>query len=416
MNFLNLNFFNFILVFLESFTFYFFFLFIFLEFVDPLKFFVYLLLLGFVSFKNLHKDFFNESYTNVIYFILVCLTFKKFIYFLLFKFFKNILLEGIFTIVFLLIPVAAYSLLDRKIIALVQRRKGPNVIGLWGLLQFLIDGIKLFFKEIIVPTRSNSRWFILSPVLASSLSFAAWFVLPVHPVLCFYNTSLDLLLLLTISSLNVYTIILAGWSSNSRYAFLGSLRAIAQIISYELPMFFSIMPIVVFVGSLDLKSIVFSQASIFFIFPFFPSALVFFICTVAETNRAPFDLPEAESELVAGYNTEYSSLVFAFFFISEYASMLLMSGLWIDLFFGGWLPFFNFLDFIPANINFGLKLCIISFFYVFIRANLPRYRYDQLMNFGWKILLPTSLSFFIVSLFFLVLLDLVPDVFNLKIF
>lgn len=418
MNSLNLNFYTFSFrAFLESYMLYSVLLCIlcFFDFIDPVKSFVYVGL-GFVFFENLYKDFFNENYTNVIYFTFFCLIFKKFVYFFLFKFFKNILFEGIFTIIFLLIPVAAYSLLDRKIIALVQRRKGPNVIGLWGLLQFLIDGIKLFFKEIIVPTRSNSRWFIFSPVLAASLSFTAWFVLPVHPVLCFYNTSLDLLLLLTISSLNVYTTILAGWSSNSRYAFLGSLRAIAQIISYELPMFFSIMPIVVFVGSLDLKAIVFSQTSIFFVFPFFPSALVFLICTVAETNRAPFDLPEAESELVAGYNTEYSSLVFAFFFISEYASMLLMSGLWIDLFFGGWLPFFNFLDFIPSNVNFGLKLCIISFFYVFIRANLPRYRYDQLMNFGWKILLPTSLSFFIVSLFFLVLLDLVADFFNLKIF
>ena len=199
------------------------------------------------------------------YSLLIVLVFffsKKVVWFLLSAFFFSI--ESFLTILFILIPVAAYSLLDRKIMALVQRRKGPNVVGLWGLLQFLIDGIKLFFKEIILPSRSSSRWFILSPIIAASLSFTAWFALPVHPILNFQHISLDLLIVLTISSLNVYTTVLSGWSSNSRYAFLGSLRAIAQIISYELPMFFSLMPIIAYSGSLSLKSIVFSQTFVFF--------------------------------------------------------------------------------------------------------------------------------------------------------
>ena len=347
------------------------------------------------------------------YSLLIFLVFffsKKVVWFLLSAFFFSI--ESFLTILFILIPVAAYSLLDRKIMALVQRRKGPNVVGLWGLLQFLIDGIKLFFKEIILPSRSSSRWFILSPIIAASLSFTAWFALPVHPILNFQHISLDLLIVLTISSLNVYTTVLSGWSSNSRYAFLGSLRAIAQIISYELPMFFSLMPIIAYSGSLSLKSIVFSQTFVFFFWPFLPSALIFLICIVAETNRAPFDLPEAESELVAGYNTEYSSLVFAFFFISEYASMLLMSGLWINLFWGGFLPFFEFFDFIPGFLNFSLKMCFISFIFVFVRANLPRYRYDQFMNFGWKILLPVSFAFFIFSILICLNLDLFPEIWS----
>ncbi len=369
---------------------------------------LFFFVVGYSVFFNLFsKERLDFLFSYGLLFVLIFFLGKKTVWFLLSTFFFSI--ESLLTIIFILIPVAAYSLLDRKIMALVQRRKGPNVVGLWGLLQFLIDGIKLFFKEIILPSRSSSRWFILSPIIAASLSFTAWFALPVHPVLNFQHISLDLLIVLTISSLNVYTTVLSGWSSNSRYAFLGSLRAIAQIISYELPMFFSLMPIIAYCGSLSLKSIILSQTFVFFFWPFLPSALIFLICIVAETNRAPFDLPEAESELVAGYNTEYSSLVFAFFFISEYASMLLMSGLWINLFWGGFLPFFDFIDFIPGFINFSLKMCFISFIFVFVRANLPRYRYDQFMNFGWKILLPVSFAFFILSILICLNLNLFPE-------
>lgn len=305
-------------------------------------------------------------------------------------------LESILTLIFLLIPVAAYSLVDRKLMALVQRRKGPNVVGPLGLLQFLIDGVKLFFKEVIVPSKSSKFWFMVSPILSVCLSLTGWAIIPLHPVLRFPEIPLDLLVLLALSSFNVYTVVLSGWASNSRYAFLGSLRAIAQIISYEIPMFFSIMPLVAYTGSLSLSVIVSYQSNMSFFVPFFPCSVIFLICIIAETNRAPFDLAEAESELVAGFNTEYSSLIFAFFFISEYASMLLMSVLWILLFWGGWLPFFYFSGFASFGfICFGIKLSVISFFFVFVRANLPRYRYDQFMDFGWKVLIPTTLVLFL---------------------
>lgn len=332
-------------------------------------------------------------------------------------FINSFLLECIFlsivNILPILVAVAFFTLAERKTMALIQRRIGPNVVGFWGLLQPFADGLKLLLKELIVPSRANPTFFIFSPILAMTLSFSGWAIIPFNLVTVLCDLPLGLLVIFSLSSLNVYTIVLAGWSSNSKYALLGAIRAVAQLISYELGMAIAAIPVILCSESLNLIDIVNSQKDFFNLFLLLPSSIIFFICIVAETNRAPFDLPEAEAEIVAGYNIEYSGIPFALFFLAEYCQIILMSSLWVLLFFGGWWPFFesssSFLEktglIIPASFVFSFKIIIACFIFVFLRANLPRYRYDQLMEFGWKIFIPVSLAyvFFIsaILLFFI---------------
>jgi len=303
-----------------------------------------------------------------------------------------------------LISVAFFTLLERKIIGFVQRRRGPNVVGFAGLLQPFADGLKLLIKEPIIPGNANRYLFIIAPMITLLLSFLGWAIIPFDYTVVYSNINIGILYLFAISSLGVYGIILAGWSSNSKYAFFGALRSAAQMISYEVSIGIIIIVVLLCVGSLNLTKIVLAQQDIWFIFPLFPLFILFIISAIAETNRAPFDLPEAEAELVSGYNVEYSSVGFAFFFIGEYANIILMSSLCVILFFGGWLPpvyIFPFL-LIPGYIWFSFKTILIVFFFVLVRAAFPRYRYDQLMRLGWKIFLPLSLGFlfFYASIFF----------------
>nr|YP_010620087.1 NADH dehydrogenase subunit 1 [Pterosiphonia complanata]WAX04100.1 NADH dehydrogenase subunit 1 [Pterosiphonia complanata] len=300
----------------------------------------------------------------------------------------------------LLIAIAYMTLAERKIMGSIQRRKGPDIVGVFGLLQPLADGLKLFVKETILPSNANANIFILAPILTFLFSLLSWCVIPFDEGLVFADLNIGVLYLLAISSLGVYGIIIAGWSSNSKYAFLGALRSTAQMISYEVSIGLIIINILLCVGSLNFSEIVLAQQYIWFIIPLFPIGLMFYISILAETNRAPFDLPEAEAELVAGYNVEYSAMGFALFFLGEYANMILMSGLTVLLFFGGWLPIFpiTFLFWIPGSIWFSLKLVILLFGFIWIRSSFPRYRYDQLMRLGWKVFLPISLSYiFIIS-------------------
>jgi NADH-quinone oxidoreductase subunit H len=284
----------------------------------------------------------------------------------------------------------------------IQRRRGPNVVGIWGLLQPFADAFKLIMKETIIPGLSNLFLFILAPLITFTLSWFSWGVIPFSYTIVISDINIGLLLLFAISSLGVYGIIISGWSSNNKYAFLGSLRSAAQFISYEVSIGISIMPVLLCVNSLNLTTIVQFQDNLWFILPLWPSFFLFFIAALAETNRVPFDLPEAESELVSGYNVEYSATTFVLFFLAEYSNILIMSSLIVILFFGGWMPFFNnYLFFlIPGWFWMSLKICCIVFFFIIIRGTLPRYRYDQLMNIGWKFLLPISLSYlFFVSIF-----------------
>nr|YP_010620248.1 NADH dehydrogenase subunit 1 [Deltalsia parasitica]WAX04284.1 NADH dehydrogenase subunit 1 [Deltalsia parasitica] len=300
----------------------------------------------------------------------------------------------------LLIAVAYMTLAERKIMASIQRRKGPNIVGIFGLLQPLADGLKLFVKETILPSSANANIFILAPILTFLFALLSWCVIPFSEGLVFADLNIGVLYLLAISSLGVYGIIIAGWSSNSKYAFLGALRSTAQMISYEVSIGLIIITVLLCAGSLNFSEIVLAQQNIWFVIPLFPAAIMFYISILAETNRAPFDLPEAEAELVAGYNVEYSAMGFALFFLGEYANMILMSGLTVILFFGGWLPIFplTFFFWIPGSIWFGLKLTFLLFGFIWIRSSFPRYRYDQLMRLGWKIFLPLSLSYiFIIS-------------------
>jgi NADH-quinone oxidoreductase subunit H len=307
----------------------------------------------------------------------------------------HILILALINILFVLIAVAYYTLAERKIMAAIQRRRGPNVVGIWGLLQPLADGLKALLKEVIIPRKSNKVIFLGAPLLTLILSLAGWIVIPFNMSCFVADINLGLLYLFALSSLNVYSIIFAGWSSNSKYAFLGGLRSAAQMISYEVALGLIILPVVLCAGSFNLTDIVLAQRSIWFIFPLFPLAIIFFISSLAETNRAPFDLPEAEAELVAGYNVEYSSITFAMFFLGEYSNMLIMSSLNTILFLGGWLAPFNFLTIIPEVLWFALKVTAYSFVFVWVRAAFPRFRYDQLMNLGWKIFLPITLSYFL---------------------
>ena len=306
----------------------------------------------------------------------------------------SIVLKILILILPLLIAVAYFTLAERKILASIQRRKGPNVVGTFGLLQPLADGLKLFVKETILPSNADIVLFILAPILTFFLSLLNWVIIPLGNGMFYTELNIGILYLLAISSLGVYGIIIAGWSSNSKYSFLGALRSAAQMVSYELTIGFAILSVVVCAQSLNLISIVLAQKTVWYCIPLFPVFIVFFISCLAETNRHPFDLPEAEAELVSGYNVEYSAMGFALFFLGEYANMLLMSSLTTILFLGGWLPPFQFLNFIPGPIWFSIKVVFFVILFVVARAIVPRYRYDQLMRLGWKVLLPFTISWF----------------------
>ena len=321
-----------------------------------------------------------------------------------------ILLKIIALVVPLLVIVAFLTYAERKVIASVQLRKGPNVVGPFGLLQPLADGLKLFSKETIFPTVSNKIVFLLAPMIAFSLSIAAWAVIPLADGWVISNINVGILYLFAISSLSVYGIIMAGWASNSKYAFMGALRSAAQMVSYEVSIGLVIVTVLVCVGSLNLSDIVYAQKSVWYVFPLFPMFVVFFISALAETNRAPFDLPEDESSLVGGYFTEYSSMLFAMFFLGEYAAMIMMSGMATILFLGGWLPPFNIavLNDIPGFIWFAGKTSLMLFTFLWVRATFPRFRYDQLMRIGWKVFLPFSLLWVVLTSGFLIIFNLLP--------
>lgn len=322
----------------------------------------------------------------------------------------NILLKSLGIIMPLLISVAYLTLLERKVMASMQQRRGPNVVGFFGLLQPFADGLKLLIKETILPSSANVGIFILAPILTFLLSLTTWAVIPIGDNLALSDINLGVLYLLAISSLGVYGIITAGWSSNSKYAFLGALRSAAQMISYEVSMGLIIICVLICTGSLNLTEIVISQKNVWYVYPLFPLFLMFFISGLAETNRAPFDLPEAEAELVSGYNTEYAAMGFALFFLGEYSNMIMMSSVLTIFFLGGWLSPFNisFLNLIPGVFWFGLKTTAILFVFIWVRAAFPRYRYDQLMRIGWKIFLPFSLSWLLLIVGILINLDCLP--------
>jgi NADH-quinone oxidoreductase subunit H len=310
----------------------------------------------------------------------------------------------------MLLAVAFFTVAERKIMGAVQRRRGPNVIGFIGLLQALADGLKLFVKETTFPSNSNLTVFLLAPILSFLLSLIGWAVIPFSHTFVLADINLGILYIFAISSLNVYGLILAGWASNSKYAFLGALRSAAQMISYEISIGFIVLSIAVCVGSLNLSKIVLAQKEIWFIVPLFPLFVMFYISMLAETNRHPFDLPEAEAELVSGYNVEYSAMTFALFFLAEYSNMLLMSSLSALLFFGGWMPLFDIfpLNLIPGTVWFSLKVAIGAVFFILTRATLPRYRYDQLMHLGWKCFLPLAIGYLMFTVGVLVSFNWLP--------
>ena len=318
------------------------------------------------------------------------------------------LLKILIIIVPLLISVAYFTLAERKILGAIQRRRGPNVVGVYGLLQPLSDGFKLLVKETVLPSNANKFIFIIAPIITFVISLMGWAIIPFDKYSVLSEVNVGVLYLFAISSLGVYGIIMSGWASNSKYAFLGALRSAAQMVSYEVSIGFIIVTIVVCCGSFNLQVIIESQKNVWFIVPFFPLFLMFFTSALAETNRHPFDLPEAEAELVSGYNVEYSAMGFALFSLGEYANMLLMSSLNVILFFGGWLPPLDILGFIPGSIWFGLKICFFVVLYVWIRAALPRYRYDQLMGLGWKVFLPASLTYLMLTFSILVSFNIMP--------
>lgn len=289
--------------------------------------------------------------------------------------------------------VAYLTLMERKVIAAMQLRKGPNVVGPFGLLQPLADGMKLMFKEVIVPANANKILFLLAPIITFVLALIGWAVVPFSESFVISDINVGVTYLLATSSLGIYGIIIAGWASNSKYAFLGAIRSSAQMISYEVSIGLVIVSVVLCVGSLNLTDIVLAQKNHWFVLPLFPMFVVFFISALAETNRLPFDLPEAESELVAGYNVEYSSMPFSMFFLGEYANMILISSFTAILFLGGWLPPFDIALFnaIPGPVWLVTKIFLLLFCFIWVRATLPRYRYDQLMRLGWKVFLPISL-------------------------
>ena len=325
-------------------------------------------------------------------------------------FILSIILKVLLIAVPLLLAVAWFTLLERKIMAGIHRRRGPNVVGAWGLLQPLADGLKLFLKETILPSSANTVIFALAPILTFTLAIVGWTVIPFGEGMVLSDINLGILYLFAISSLGVYGIIMSGWASNSKYAFLGGLRSAAQMVSYEVSIGFIIMTVLLCVGSSNLSEIVMAQKSVWFMIPLFPMFIMFFISALAETNRHPFDLPEAEAELVAGYNVEYSGMGFALFFLGEYANMILMSCVTVILFMGGWLPPFDILplNLIPGPIWFALKTLIFVSLFVWARAAYPRYRYDQLMRLGWKIFLPISLGWVLLTAGILISFNWLP--------
>jgi NADH-quinone oxidoreductase subunit H len=323
----------------------------------------------------------------------------------------SIILKILAIVVPLLISVAYFTIAERKFMGSIQRRRGPNVIGFVGLLQPLADGLKLFVKETILPSNSNIYVFLLAPILTFILSLVGWAVIPLAENIVISDMNLGILYLLAISSLSVYGIVMAGWSSNSKYPFLGSLRSAAQMISYEVSIGFIIVNICVCVGSFNLSDIVLAQEKVWFIVPLFPMFILFYISMLAETNRHPFDLPEAEAELVSGYNVEYSAMTFALFFLGEYANMLLMSAFSSILFLGGWLPVVNIfpLNLLPGSLWLSIKIVIGVLFFILTRAALPRYRYDQLMHIGWKSFLPLSLGYLLFTVGLLISFNWLPN-------
>ncbi len=319
-----------------------------------------------------------------------------------------------YKIVFLLIPVlvsvAMIVWLDRRIWAFVQKRKGPNVVGPFGLFQSLADAMKYIFKEIIIPASSNKIIFILAPVVTMTLALVAWAVIPFSESYVLADINVGILYLFAISSLGVYGIIMGGWASNSKYPFLGSIRSAAQMVSYEVSIGVIIINVLLCVGSLNLGDIVLAQKNIWFIIPLFPMFVIFFISALAETNRPPFDLPEAEAELVSGYQTEYSGMMYAMFWLGEYANILLMCALGSILFLGGWLSPLDIYPFIliPEPVWLIIKILLLFVLFALVKAIVPRYRYDQLMRLGWKVFLPVSLIWVVLTSGYLMYFDLLP--------
>ena len=326
----------------------------------------------------------------------------------------NIVLQEVYRIVFLLIPVlvsvALIVWLDRRVWAFVQKRQGPNVVGPFGLLQSLADALKYIFKEIIIPSSSNKVIFILAPIVTMTLALISWAVIPFSATQVLADINVGILYLFAVSSLGVYGIIMGGWASNSKYPFLGAIRSAAQMVSYEVSIGVIIINVLLCVGSLNLNDIVIAQQNLWFIIPLFPMFVIFFISALAETNRPPFDLPEAEAELVAGYQTEYSGMMYAMFWLGEYANILLMCAMGSILFLGGWLSPIDIFPFnlIPGAIWLILKILLLFVLFALVKAIVPRYRYDQLMRLGWKVFLPLSLTWVILTASFLFYFNLLP--------
>lgn len=340
-------------------------------------------------------SFFLSIKNIIIYGIFNIYTIIINILYLLYDFF---ILRFLPLLVPLLIAIAYFTLIERQVMAVVHRRQGPHIVGFYGLLQPIVDGVKLLLKETILPKSANLIIFIFAPIFTFGLALASWAVIPLGEGAFIAHTNISILYIFAISSLSVHSVIMAGWSSNSKYAFLGALRSAAQMISYEVSLGVTILSVIFLAGSLDLSEIIESQKNTWFILPLFPVFLIFFICTLAETNRHPFDLPEAEAELVSGYNVEYSAMGFALFFLAEYSNIILMCCLTTIFFLGGWFPIINIFPFniIPDTIWFGIKTLFSIIAFIVIRATLPRFRYDQLMRLGWKVFLPISLCFIII--------------------
>ena len=326
----------------------------------------------------------------------------------------NILLNELYKILFILIPVlvsvALAVWLDRRIWGAVQKRRGPNVVGPFGLLQTVADALKYILKEIIIPASSNKVIFVLAPIVTMTLALVAWAVIPFDNELVLADINVGILYLFAVSSLGVYGIIMGGWASNSKYPFLGAIRSAAQMVSYEVSIGIIIINVLLCVGSLNLKDIVNAQQNLWFVVPLFPMFVVFFISALAETNRPPFDLPEAEAELVSGYQTEYSGMMYAMFWLGEYANILLMCAMGAILFLGGWLPPLDIYPFnaVPGPLWMILKILFLFFLFALVKAIVPRYRYDQLMRLGWKILLPISLFYVVLTASYLFYFDKLP--------
>jgi len=326
----------------------------------------------------------------------------------------NILLNELYKITFVLIPVlvsvALIVWVDRRIWGAVQKRKGPNVVGPFGLLQTVADALKYILKEIIIPASSNKVIFVLAPVVTMTLALVAWAVIPFDNELVLADINVGVLYLFAVSSLGVYGIIMGGWASNSKYPFLGAIRSAAQMVSYEVSIGIIIINVLLCVGSLNLTDIVNAQQNLWFVVPLFPVFVAFFISALAETNRPPFDLPEAEAELVSGYQTEYSGMMYAMFWLGEYANILLMCAMGAILFLGGWLPLVNIFPFnlLPAPLWMVLKILFLFFLFALVKTIVPRYRYDQLMRLGWKILLPFSLFYVVLTASYLFYFDKLP--------